>query len=291
MSEEELKDKAKEAFKQGKSYDEIALDLGVSVSTLRKIRKGIREEDKAVKLAEGAVEVSPTLDFQDSPAPVEEKKGVEAALHSLKGMLGIKDVSTTTPKPLARAGVKLTAKQQSFVDATSPTLALGFISAATWVWTRLDDKYCVLAPDEQVALRIVTPLLRIYARHQTFLVDVNPDVADVGASVFALVAYIHVSYKLYVEIKRESQEDEEYRDRNGSYAPTATEGQSRYPSNRPTDVSRRDREHTPTTGLNGGTTQSVSGADIPTKEERQHAALLRLSEMDYMHRLRRTGRA
>src|SRR5260221_390970 len=147
-----------------------------------------------------------TLDFEDSPAPVERKGVVDSAMSSLKGMLGIADKNDDTKaQPVFSA--KLDAKRQNFVSSASPTISLAFMAIASWLWGRIGPEYRVLAPDDTTAQRIVDPLLRIYARHASLMTDVNPDVADVGASMFALVGYVHVSLKLYQQIKLENEEE------------------------------------------------------------------------------------
>lgn len=238
-----------------------------------------------------------TLDFADSPDPIEKKSIVDSAFASLKGMLGISD--RDTPKAPLVFSAKLNEKQQRFVNAVSPTLALGFMTVAAWMWGRIDPEYGVLAPDENVAMQIVEPLLRIYARHSEFLADINPDVADVGASMFALVGYINVSLKLYQQIKQEREEDE-YGQENGfrihrrrDYRRTANppENGTGNESRRHADVHGTNGSNDQLNGNNGRHTTGVNQSTLTDKEARQHAALSRLSQLDFEHRARRSMRA
>ena len=234
-----------------------------------------------------------TIDFEDSPAPVEKKNVVDSALSSLKGMLGIADKKDEkAAQPVFSA--KLDARRQQFVDSAAPTLSLAFMALASWMWGRIGPEYSVLAPDEKVAERIVTPLLRIYARHANFMTDVNPDVADVGASMFALVGYVHVSLKLYQEIKAQKEADDEGGQTGAGrgwrvYGPDATEGRAGDQGDRYADVQRASGGNGSINGNNGGYPGGVNLPHLTDKEQRQFEALSRLSQLDYQHRARRSS--
>jgi len=234
-----------------------------------------------------------TLDFIDSPEPVEKKPFVDEAVKSLKGMLGIadkKDDAKTQPVLSA----KLDAKRQQFVDSATPTLSLAFIALAGFLWDRIGPEYGQLAPGEKVAERIVQPLLRVYARHANFLTDINPDVADIGASMFALVGYVHVSMQLYAHIKKEK---EDYEESNGitnvgRYRQfTGNENTGSDPGNRHAAFHRSSGVNDSVDGTNARHTPGVNGSHLTDKEQKQFEALSRLSELDYQNRLRRSGRA
>src|SRR6266566_9593145 len=79
-----------------------------------------------------------TLDFEESPAPIIEKNSFDRAWDSVKEGLGISTETNKgkTPAPRPLSG-KLNAKQQRFVDAATPTLALGFMTVATAVWSKI----------------------------------------------------------------------------------------------------------------------------------------------------------
>lgn len=234
------------------------------------------------------------IEFEDSPAPVEAKGLVDSAFASLKSMLGISDKQEAKKPPLPLSA-KLDAKQQKFVDAVSPTLALAFMSIAAYLWGRIGPEYAALAPDENVARQIIEPLLRVYARHADFLIDVNPDVADIGASVFALVGYVHVSLSLYQKIKQEEQEYEEQchtrESRHRAATATASENGTGNAGRGHADVFRSNGSNGASNGSNGRGTVGVDIASLSDKEARQHAALSRLAELDYQHRARRSMRS
>ena len=235
-----------------------------------------------------------TIDFEDSPAPVEKKNVVDSALSSLKGMLGIADKKDDKAAQPAFSP-PLDARRKQFVESAAPTASLAFMALAAWLWGRIGPEYSVLAPDEKVAERIVTPLLRIYARHANFMTDVNPDVADVGTSMFALVGYVHVSLKLYQEIKAQKEADDEggQTGANGRgwrvYGPDAAEGGAGNEGNRHAPLQRASGGNGSVNGTNDGYPGSINRPDLTDKEARQYAALSRLSQLDYQHRARRSS--
>lgn len=237
-----------------------------------------------------------SLDFEESPAPPGKKNAVDSAWASLKGMLGIADKGTEKAAPPVLSA-KLDAKRQQFVDAATPTLSLAFMALASWLWAQVEPDYSgMLAPDEKTAQRIVEPLLRVYARHANFLTDVSPDVADIGASMFAIVGYINASYRLYRQIKEEEQHEESPANGNTSngrwraYRPAPTENGTGNTSHRQPDVHGASRQHGSGNGANGRDTGDISGLTLSEQEARQYAALSRLSQLDYNHRARRSGR-
>lgn len=299
MSEEEGQKRAEELFAQGASYESVEKETGIKYATLRKLRSKWKDEKQRVAADADYAKhdkAQATFDVEEAPTPVQAKGVVEQALDSLKASLGMKD-TTKAPTPLKKGGpvgTKLTAKQQAFVEATAPTLALGFITFAMWAWEHAGDGYGkYLAPDENVAGRIVTPILRIYARHQSFLVDINPDMADVGMCVFAMVGYIHASYNLYEEIKEREKETGEiqFPDRDRRDESTPPENEFNDTGYRRTPLSRRNRRNAPATSTDGRTQDAQYRPNLTDEQSRQHEALLRLSYLDYEHRARRSGRA
>ena len=298
----QTKRQALEKIRAGMAIPDTAKMFGISPKTL----KQWAEKDSNSSLASTPLSSSnppkkegqdttsedkTTLDFEASPAPVDKKGVVDSALSSLKGMLGIadkKDDKATQPVFSA----KLDARRQQFVDSAAPTLSLAFMALASWLWGRIGPEYSVLAPDEKVAERIVTPLLRIYARHANFMTDVNPDVADVGASMFALVGYVHVSLKLYQEIKAQKEADNEggQTSANGwRVYRTGTEGGAGNEGDRYAPVQRASGGNGSVNGSNDGYPGSVNRPDLTDKEARQFAALSRLRQLDYEHRARRSS--
>lgn len=284
---------ALQKLRDGLSPKEVADLTGVSVTSLKSWRAkmgigaGNSGQIPPVTPAAKDTEEKTTLDFEESPSPVEKKTIVDSAFSSLKGMLGISDEKK--PSPIITA--KLDAKRQAFVDAATPTLSLAAIALATYMWGRIGPEYGALAPDEKVSQRIVEPLLRVYARHASFLTDINPDIADIGASMFALVGYVHVSMGMYQHIKKEVEDNEQESNNPRNHTnPTRHESGTSNPDDRPTPIQRRRRTDDSVNGGDGGYTNDVNSTHLPEKEWRQYQALSRLSQLDFEHRARRSNR-
>ncbi len=280
---------------QGGDPEEVAIQTGVSKALLQRWKNQPNNAGTTPQNSNGTGSQATALDFEESPAPIVERGPVESALSSLKGMLGIPEKGKR-PTPLPLSG-KLNAKQQRFVDAAAPTVALATIALASWIWTQIGPEYTELAPDEAVARRITEPLLRVYARHQSFLVDVNPDMADILTSTAALVGYAHVSLRMYAHIKSEKEfyEQEGHYPGNGNghtrTGPREPESRPGHASDRYADVRRGGGQDADTAGGNGGTPPDIDSLNLSDKEARQHAALSRLSQLDFEHRARRSGRS
>jgi|SRR6266567_3908348 len=301
---------ALQKLRDGLTVKEVADLTGVSVRTLQdwnrkqsgksgipggkpaQTQGAAPSSTDAQKAQEQAQDGKTTLEFEDSPAPPEKRGIVDEAMRSLKGMLGIADKQETKTPPVVLSA-KLDPRRQQFVDSASPTLALAAMALAAWLWGRIGSEYSALAPDEKAAQRIVEPLLRIYARHAQFMTDINPDVADVGASMFALVAYVHVSLDIYQRIKQEKEEEYgtgEWNVRDSRRYRAPAESTASHASSRHADVSGDGGANGSVNGANGRDTGGIDLAHLSDKEAAQHAALSRLSELDYQHRARRSGR-
>lgn len=296
---------ALEKLREGLTTKETAKLTGVSLRTVDRWKAALGQSSakpSSTPITPKPVEnVAPVdehkttlLDFEDAPAPIEKKSVVSEALTSLKGMLGIadkKEAKTTAPVFTA----KLDAKRQQFVDSFSPTLSLAFMGIASYLWGRIDADYSGLAPDDEVASKIVTPWLRIYARHADFLADINPDHVDAGASLFALFAYVNVSLKMYGIIKKEKEENEQNQDELGSRRDyRRSDVDQKGPGNasdRPVDVRGRSRGDGQEHGGHDGDRGSINSLNLAPKEQAQYQALSRLSELDYLSRARRSGRS
>lgn len=280
---------------------------GLSRTTSQRVRASFYQDmHKETKvqddISEPTVAPPPALDFQDSPAPVEDKKKniIDSGLDSIKGMLGIKDTSSGEKKQVPPLTAKLDPKRQAFVDNITPTLTLAFVAVATATWARIGPEYKQLAPDETVANRIVEPLVRVYARHAVFLTEINPDIADVGASLFALAGYVYASLALYQKIKEDKEAYEQEQQSTGTnrynpnwkygdgYTPT-TENTANNQVNRYADVPGTNQGDVRGNSANGGHALNFNRASLAPKEQAQFEALSRLSELDYQSRLRRSG--
>jgi hypothetical protein len=301
------KDLAYQKLRDGLSNKEVAELTGLSMRSIGRM-KSVLDGKSAMpaRNARIAQEVGATagdephtgttiLDFEESPAPVEKKSVVDSALDSLKSMLGITD-KPAEKKNAAPVAAKLDAKRQQFVDAVAPTAALAAMGIAAWMWSRIDNDLKFLAPDEATAQRIMEPLLRVYARHANFLADINPDVADIGASLLALGGYVRVSLALYREIKERDYEDfeEETGFRRGRFATAAStqpEDGAGDESSGSTPVRRQYRQSNKSSGGTSGNGRGVDRVALSDKEAAQYAALSRLSMLDYQHRARRANLA
>jgi hypothetical protein len=302
------KRQALEKLREGMSEKDVAKMYAVSIRSLTRWQ-GLAQQSSTVRTRKATPAKAPTeatpdgiappeetatpLDFQESPVPIDDKKKsiVDQGMDTIKGMLGIKDVKgeKKTAPPLT---AKLDPKRQAFVDNVTPTIALGFIIMAGAWWQRIGPEYKSLTPDEDTATRIVAPLVRIYARHATFLTEINPDWADAGASLFAFVAYVYTSLGLYQKIKEEKEAADEqqatygYREyRNGASA----ENGAYHSGGGYADVSGASQNDARGSGENGRTSQTIGRAHLAPKEQRQFEALSRLAELDYASRARRSG--
>ena len=293
-------------LREGLSRKEVSDLTGVSTRTIERWQAAMTK--KPAKPARNAPPATPpadtpapapqngaAVDFEASPAPVEDEKEqksiVDQGLDTIKGLLGMGDKQDTP----AVVTAKLDPKRQQFVDSITPIAGLGFITVAGIVWYRIGPEYKMLAPDEPTAQRIVEPLLRIYARHASFLAEVNPDVADVGASLVALVGYVHVSLSLYQKIKEEQQAFDEqngagaYRAYRTGASVVGGENGAGHQNGRYADVSRASENHAGPAGQNGGHTGANGGGTLSPKEQRQFEALSLLAQRDYESRARRSG--
>ena len=301
-----IKQMAIERLRQGLTAKQVADLTGVSVRTAERLRTQLKQKTAVPARSATAANTPnvppPTttedrqdettiLDFVESPSPIEKQSIVDSAFDSLKGMLGI-SAGDDQPAPPPVFSAKLDEKQQRFVDATTPMLALGFMSLAAFLWGRIGSEYSVLAPNEVVARQIVEPLLRVYARHAQFVQVINPDMADVGASILALVGYVNVSLSLYQQIKQDKEEYEQGYSNNRRYRPPTTESRTGNESRGYADIQRADDGHAQS---NGGHVRNddrrVNRDDLTDKEAKQYAALSRLAALDYQHRARRSLRA
>jgi hypothetical protein len=304
------KRQALEKLREGMSEKDVAKMYAVSIRSLTRWQ-GLAQQSSTVRTRKATPAKAPTeatpggiappeetatpLDFQESPVPIDDKKKsiVDQGLDSIKGMLGIKDVKgeKKVAPPLT---AKLDPKRQAFVDNVTPAIALGFTIVASAWWQRIGPEYKSLAPDEEDATRIVAPLVRIYARHATFLTEINPDWADAGASLFAFVAYVYTSLGLYQKIKEEKEAAEHEQQGTYGYREYRSNGASAengayYSGSGYADVSGASQNNVGGSSQNGWTSQTIGRVDLTSKEQRQFEALSRLAQLDYASRARRSG--
>jgi len=239
------------------------------------------------------------LDFEESPAPVKDEKNVfDKAWDNLKAAIGFEESPDKKKKTPAPRSVKLSEKKQQFVDSVTPSISLAFVVMAAYVWNRIGPQYKSLAPSEEVAQKIMEPLVRIYARHANFMTEINPDYTDAGASLFALWGYVSSSLQMYNYIKQQEANYEEangyraYRSgysasdsRNGVSGQEAPGGEN----GRYADVSGSDRGDATGNSSNGQYTGTVNLAHLTPKQRSQYEKLSQLAAKDFEARARRSG--
>lgn len=287
------------------SLRELANLTGLSHSTVERALKKLSQDERKdtslqadvhtssdVSTPSQGQEESPSigLSFQDSPAPLERKGIVDSAFDSLKGLLGISDKEQQKAAAPAPLSGKLNEKQQSFVNNFAPTASLIAILIAENIWSRIGPDYKFLAPDEETASRIVTPLLRIYARHMQVGIEISPDAADLGAAVAALFGYIYASLKLYEHVKQEKLANEDNTGHRAGHAATR-EDRTHGEGDRRANFSRSNQRDVSTADGINGHAGPISPGNLTAKEAAQFEALSQLRQRDLESRLRRSGRA
>jgi hypothetical protein len=271
---------------------------GVSETSARRIKKAFARN---VTISKNETEDltddnALPVDFQESPQPVGDEPTHESIVaHGkklLRGMLGMRDETeekkSVTPQPVQ---AKLTKQQQTFVNNFSPIVSYGFIIISAWCWSKAaGPEYVILQPSDDIAQKITEPLVRIFARHNSFVQSMSPDQIDVGQCIFALFAYVHSSWSMYQQMKAEKQKEEEieprYQDGYGGVAPT--EERLNGTSNRRYDV----QQNAPNVAKYGddGRNGNVEYSNLTPKQEAERQALSRLSQLDFESRARRSGR-
>lgn len=236
------------------------------------------------------------FDVEDAPEdtfPTEEKQG---AINKVFSALGLKSDTPEEKEQKAYPSAKLTKQQQAVYDAWTPLAISGFVLCAGWCWKRIEPDYGhLLAPSEDVANKIIAPLMRIYARMSKVGTTLNPNHVDAAAAMAALIGYAWTSVGLWQEIQQAKQENEA----NGSTANTAsTELRARsVDANQSGDVNADPgRSHIRRHAANGNGNSTVSGAadgvnlgNLTEVERRAYEKLSTLRERDYQSRARRSG--
>lgn len=267
-------------------------------------RKRRAEERRAGKInapvqTAPAEDESALFDVEDAPEDVfpQEEDGALAKVFKKLGLKG--DTSEKEYKPVPSA--KLTKAQQSLYDSFAPLAIQAFIVCAGWAWSLMGPEYKVLAPSEEIAEKIVAPLMRIYARESKITSSLNPNHMDAAASLAALVGYAWTSVMLYSEIKQEKANSEptsitDYASRNNGYTelrPSPLDTSENGHSN-PDPGRNVTRSHSWRNGSNAksdGTASNFDVRNLTESERRQYEALSVLRERDHASRARRSGHA
>lgn len=237
------------------------------------------------------IEDDPLFDVEDAPEdlfPTEE----DGVLAKVFKKLGLKGESNEEKEYKAVPSAKLTKAQQSLYDSFAPLAIQAFIVVAGWSWSLLDKEYGeVLAPSEEVAEKIIAPLMRIYARSSEIGTSLNPNHIDGAASMAALIGYVWSSYSAYKLLKQEKAENEPGITASHNGPRPLNANQSRHGSeddgrdaNRAASSVRRA-----TAQSNGNGQPGVDLSSLSESERRAYEKLSVLRERDYQSRARRSG--
>lgn len=233
----------------------------------------------------------PLFDVEDAPEGLLDSQDSDSAIAKVFKRLGLKgEVHDKEPRALPSA--KLTKAQQSMYDSFAPLAIQGFVVVAGWSWGLLGEEYRVLAPSEEVATKIIAPLMRIYARTSKIAASLNPNHTDAAASLAALVGYVWSSYGMYKQIKQEKQD---YADENAGV--TALRPAASYQSGNDREDAGRDAPGASAetgraaTRRNGNQQPGVDLSKLSESERRAYEKLSHLRELDYASRARRSGHA
>lgn len=239
------------------------------------------------------------FDVEDAPEdtfPAEEKEG---AFSKIAAALGLKNDTSEEKEQRPLPAAKLNKQQQAIFDAWTPLAISGFVLCAGWCWRRIEPEYGhLLAPSDEVATKIVAPLMRIYARMSKIGTTLNPNHVDAAAAMAALVGYAWTSINLWQEIQtQKAQEQEEH----GSTARNNVIDSQLRASPIATDEGgagneNARRSHIRRHAANANGASSVNGAgeffdisNLTDVERRAYEKLSQLRERDYASRARRSG--
>lgn len=234
------------------------------------------------------------FDVEDAPEGMFNGQDSDSALAKVFKKLGLKgEVHDKEPRALPSA--KLTKAQQSMYDSFAPLAIQGFVVVVGWSWGLLGEDYRVLAPSEEVAEKIIAPLMRIYARTSKIAASLNPNHTDAAASLAALIGYVWSSYGMYKQIKQEKQE---YADENTVSERFTAIRPSHAPESRDDgeDARRNAAEAGNANGRaaprrNGNQEHGVDLSKLTESERRAYEELSRLRDLDFASRARRSGHA
>lgn len=221
--------------------------------------------------------------------PQAEPDSKEGIVKQTLGKLGLNTTPSTDP-PQA----KLNRKQQELYDGISPIAMNVFITIATWGWSLAGPECSVLAPSDDVAAKIVQPLVRIYARMQKDGTPINPNYIDIAASLSALIGYAYTSTSLFIAYRRGELDIEQGPQTHEYEQPpiVAREARASRYSNGEAGITRRQQNppNDETSGVHAGDSGSQPKQSLSIQQQYQRDALLRLTQIDFESRARRSGR-
>lgn len=216
-----------------------------------------------------------------------------SALDKVFKRLGLKgDDSGQEKEYKGVPSAKLTKAQQSLYDSFAPLAIQAFVICAGWGWSLLGEEYKVLAPSEEVAEKIVAPLMRIYARTSQITASMNPNHMDAAASLAALIGYVWSSLMIYGEIKQEKAANEQGIDnvRNNGFRPVdARQNGHDNEDNRRNVASANTGDGRAAVSRNGNEQPGVDLRNLSESERRAYEKLSTLRDRDFASRARRSG--
>jgi hypothetical protein len=247
------------------------------VSTPIKKEAALTPPGEPEELSGGAV-----FDVEEAPDGTFSQ---DSALDKVFKKLGLK--GTTEEKQEARTlpTAKLTKAQQSLYDSFAPLAIQAFIVSAGWMWSLMGQEYKILAPSDEVAEKIVAPIMRVYARESQIAASLNPNHTDIAASLAALVGYAWTSIMLYQEIKQEKEEYGEYRPARPAEVRHDSENDGR------NAIRANAHDGRATAESNGHKQPDIDISHLTESEQRSYKNLSRLRDLDYASRARRSGRS
>lgn len=233
----------------------------------------------------------------DDTFPTEEKEG---AFSKIAAALGLKTDTSEEKEQRPLPAAKLNKQQQAIFDAWTPLAISGFVLCAGWCWRKIEPEYGhLLAPSDEVATKIVAPLMRIYARMSKIGTTLNPNHVDAAAAMAALVGYAWTSIGLWQEIQTQKAQEQE---QNGSTtarnnvidsqlraSPIATDEDGTGNQNNGRSHIRRHAANANGASTVNGNSEFFDINNLTDVERRAYEKLSVLRERDYASRARRSG--
>lgn len=255
--------------------------------TVRYAQKTVKETPPALQPTDDQAPDIPLGQlFQAESAPPEtyEQGFTDGLWASFKRMVGIEQpLDSDKKKALARP---LNKQQLTFVDNVTPILAGGVHKSTGWAWQRVGqhEAYGMCAADMEISTRIVEPLVRIYARTAKFTASLDPNTADLAASLLALGSYVFVSMQMFDLVRARLAEQEEGQ-HGGNFTHSYENGyggaNGRQPSPSASSDAADQQVQPGTAAFNPG--------NLSERERASFEALSRLRERDIAARTRRSG--
>lgn len=277
---------------QTKEQRQANLEKGRQTQAAKRAAKQKQVKPKAAPLApEEDEQLAASFTFQSAPVEPDDGDGVMDAVKKVAKALGIEktekeEAPEKGEKAATPAGVTLPKAKREFANALTPIAVPLFIAAMAWLWSRIGPKYKKLAPDKQVASRIVAPLIRIYVRNSKMTAAVSPDAIDLMASMAALAGYAWTAMQLFEQISADEEDEQEEERPHAPTVPYTVQARASNGHDRRDSVQQSDHQD----AGDNDPGASLDLSSLSPGERANYLALARLREQDYVSRARRTGR-